>query len=62
MYSKGESITSTSIETMFPPNSIGKAMTIPWGLKAWSLNYFNTIDDGIISGEPKTLQQDIDII
>jgi hypothetical protein len=55
-------MTSTTIETILPPNSIDKVVVIPWGWNICPSNYFNHVVEVSIFGESSAFQHDIHIM
>lgn len=54
-------MTSTSIVTIFPSKVIGKAMKIPYNEKYHPSKAVRIVVDGVMGGEPRAFQQDMDI-
>lgn len=54
-------MTSTSIEIVFPINSMAREFKIPYGLKPCPSNSLKVVGDRLRSREPMLLQQDNDM-
>ena len=61
LYSSGKSMTSTSTTMVFPPRVIGRAVKISYGENDLSSNVVRMVGDGVMGGESRAFQQDIDI-
>ena len=46
---------------VFPPKVIGKAIKIPYGKKDHPLKAMRMVSDGVMGGERRAFQQDMDI-
>jgi len=55
-------MTSTTIEIVLPPNSMGKVLIIPWGWNICPSNYFYHDAYVLRFGEPREFQHDIEIM
>lgn len=54
-------MTSTSIEILLTPKVIGKEMKIMYGEKYHPSKAVRIVGDGMMGGEPRSFQQDMDI-
>ena len=52
---------STSTMTILSPRVIGRAVKIPYGENDLPLNVVRMVGDGVIGGESRPFQNDIDI-
>ena len=55
-------MTSTSTPMVLPPKVIGRAMKNLYGEKDHPSNAMRMVGDEVMGGEPRSFQQDIDII
>ena len=62
LYLSGRSMTSTLMVTVFPPRVIGKAVKILYGEKDRPSKAVRMVGDGVMGGEPRAFQEDMDII
>ena len=54
-------MSSTSTATVFPPRMIGRVVKISYGENDLPSNVVRMVGNGVMGGEPRYFQQDIDI-